>query len=159
MIHRPEHTEPYTKNPTTNCQNPESFLRNPPPLVYRLEFIDRYNGIREEIDEEIIIDHTSIQVLNNDPESIVRISLSTHLQHYHPSPSDRKILNTLSQGKNQNYLSFMKKICMDRWSFRQMKNSSFFVSISLLLHWWFLAEYEANIPETALLDQISSEDY
>mgnify|MGYP006910921495 CR=1 FL=1 len=46
MIHRPIHTEPYSKNSTKNRKYPESFLRNSPPLIDRFDLINTHNQIR-----------------------------------------------------------------------------------------------------------------
>jgi hypothetical protein len=59
VIHWPLHSGPYTENPSGDRQDPEGFFAYPPPLIYRLEFVERHREIGEDIeynnrDEEIL---------------------------------------------------------------------------------------------------------
>ncbi len=50
MVHWIVHSEPYSKNPTENRENPEGFFRYSPPLIYRLQFIDTHDQIGKYIE-------------------------------------------------------------------------------------------------------------
>lgn len=52
VIHRPIHASPYSKNTSTNCNNPEHFLRNSPPMIDRFDLINTHHEIGEYIETE-----------------------------------------------------------------------------------------------------------
>ena len=52
VIHRPLHSGPYTKNPAKDREDPESFFRYSPPLIYRLQLVDDHHEVGEDIDDE-----------------------------------------------------------------------------------------------------------
>ena len=76
MKYWPHHSKPNTKNSSNERKNPESPLRNSPPLVDRLNLVGPHDEVRDEINDENIVKHSFISFH-------VKWNSSTSLSHVH----------------------------------------------------------------------------